>query len=103
MVRTAKPKSENERLSEIITRVAAKHGFEVYESGWARTTYDVNRREARSRKITLVARLESFVTTSGEIHLYDRAAGKFAKELGVGLEKAFPQIGEAVIVENFAD
>jgi len=103
MVRTAKPKSENERLSEFVSRVAEKHGFEVYKSGWARTTYDINRRDTRTREITLMARVESFVTTNGEIRLYDRAADKFAEELGVELEKAFPQIGEAVIVEDFAE
>jgi len=101
MVRTAKPQSDNEQLGEIIRRVAAKHGFEVYQAGWARTTYDVNRRDERSRDIKLLVRVESFATTSGEIRLYDPEGRTCAEELGTELEQVFPQIGEAVIIENF--
>jgi hypothetical protein len=100
MVRTAKPKSDNERLGDIVEALAARHGFEVYRYGWARTTYDVNRRDPRNRDIKLMIRIESFATTSGEIHLHDEAGRKMAEELGGELEKAFPDIGEAVIVEH---
>jgi len=102
MVRTAKPKSDNERLSELVRRLAEKHGFEVYQAGWARTTYDVNLRDERSRDIKLLVRVESFATTSGEIRLYDPEGKAYAEELGGEMEKAFPQIGEAVIIEDFS-
>jgi len=101
MVRTAKPQSDNEKLSDLITQLAAKHDLEVYKTGWARTTYDVHTREERSRDIKLIARIESFATSNGQIRLCDPAGKKFAKELGARLEKEFPQIGEAVIVEDF--
>ena len=102
MVRTAKPMGDNERLDEIVHRLAAKHGFEVYKAGWARTTFDVNRRDERSRDIKLLVRVESFATTSGEVLLYDPAGRAYADELGAELEKAFPQIGESTIIEKFA-
>lgn len=101
MVRTDKPQSDNERLAEIIVRLAAKHGLEVYKAGWARTTYDVNTREKRTRDVRTLVRVESFATTGGKILLLSPDGKTFAEELGAQLEKAFPQIGEAVIVEDF--
>jgi hypothetical protein len=99
MVRTAEPQSENDRLAVIINRVAAKHGLEVYKTGWARTTYDINARDARTRDIKLLVRVESFATTNGEIRLFAPEAKAVAVELGSELEKAFPAIGEATIIE----
>lgn len=103
MVRTAKPQSDNEKLAEIITRLAAKHGLEVYKAGWARSTYDVNARDKRSRDTTTLVRVESFATTGGRITLLAPEGRAFAEELGTELEKAFPQIGEAVILENLRE
>ncbi len=102
MVRMAKPESENDRLGGIIESLARKHGFEVYKSGWARTTYDVNRRDERSRDIKTLVRVESFATVSGEIQLLAEPGRAFAAELGAELEKAFPEIKEAVIVEKIS-
>jgi len=100
MVRTAQPQSDNDRLAEIVGRLAAKHGLEVYKTGWARSTYDINARDPRSRDIRLLVRVESFATTSGEIRLFSPEGRALAVELGAELEKTFPQIGEAVIIEN---
>jgi len=100
MVRTAEPQSDNDRLAAIVDRLAAKHGLEVYKTGWARCTYDINARDARTRDIKLLVRVESFATTSGEIRLFAPEGRAVAAELGAELEKAFPQIGEAVIIEN---
>ncbi len=102
MVRMAKPDSENDRLGAIIENLAHKHGFEVYKSGWARTTYDVNKRDERSRDIKTLVRVESFATVSGEIQLLAEQGRAFASELGAELEKTFPEIKEAVIVEKLA-
>lgn len=102
MVRTSKPpQSDNERLSEILESLAAKHHLEVHKAGWARTTYDVFSREPRTRALKLLVRVESFATTSGEIRLMDPAAQKLAEELGGELEKAFDTVTEAVIIETF--
>ena len=103
MVRTAQPQSDNEKLGEIVDRLAAKHGLEVFRAGWARTTYDVNMRDTRTRDIRTLVRVESFATTGGRIALLSPEGRAFAEELGTELEKAFPQIGEAVIVEDFRD
>ncbi|HUW58790.1 MAG TPA: hypothetical protein VMZ92_19285 [Planctomycetota bacterium] len=103
MVRTAKPQSDNEKLSELIGRLAVKHGLEVYKAGWARTTYDVNVRDKRTRDVRTLVRVESFATTDGRITLLAPEGKAFAEEFAAELEKAFPQIGEAVIVENFRD
>ena len=100
MVRMAQPGSENDKLAEIIDRLAAKHGFEVYKSGWARTTFEVNLRDPRSRDIKPVVRLESFSVVSGEIQLCAPEGRALAEELGAEMEKAFPDIKEAVIVEK---
>ena len=43
--------------------------------------------------------MESFATTSGEIRLFAPEGKAVAEELGAELEKAFPEIGEAVIIE----
>lgn len=102
MVRTAKPESENDRLGAIIQALAGKHGFEVYKSGWARTTYDVNTRDPRSRDIRTLVRVESFAAVSGEIQLLAIEGRAFAVELGAELEKAFPDVKEAVIVERMS-
>jgi hypothetical protein len=100
MVRIAKPEGENERLAAIIDRLAAKHGYEVYKGGWARTTYDVNLRDPRSRDIRTLVRVESFATTSGEIQLLAPEGRAYAEELGAEIEKAFPDVKEAVIIEK---
>jgi hypothetical protein len=100
MVRTAKPESDNERLAGLIEALAQKHGYEVYRSGWARTTYDVNLRDPRSRDIKTLVRIESFATTSGEIELLAPEGRTYAEELGAGIEKAFPDVNEAVIIEK---
>ena len=100
MVRTTKPESENDRLGTIIERLAQKHGYEVYKSGWARTTYDVNRRDPRSRDVRPLVRVESFATVSGEIVLLAGEGRAYAEELGAEIEKAFPDVKEAVIVEK---
>ena len=100
MVTTAKPNSDNDKLAEIIQATAAKHDFEVYKTGWSRTTYDVNSRDQRTREITCVAKVESFATTSGHIRLCREEGRAFAEDLGAELEKTFPDIGEAVIVQD---
>lgn len=102
MVRTAKPGGENDRLGEIIQTLADKHGYEVYKTGWARTTYDVNKRDASSRDIKTLVRVESFAVVSGEVQLLAEEGRAFALELGAGLEKAFPDVKEAVIVERLS-
>ena len=101
MVRTAQPKSDNERLGDVIRTVAEGYGFEVHEAGWARTTYDVIARDERTRDMTVLVRVESFATTNGEIRLLKEAGRKFAEKLGTELEKTFPEIGEALILEGF--
>ncbi len=103
MVRTAKPQSDNEKLSEIVERLAGKHGLEVYKAGWARTTFDINQRDKHTRNIKTLVRVESFATTGGKILLLDPEGRTFAEELGAELEKEFPQVGEAVIVEDFRE
>ncbi len=100
MVRMAKPGGENDQLGEIVERLAQKHGYEVYKSGWARTTYDVNKRDERTRDTKTLVRVESFAAVSGEIQLLAEEGRAYAVELGGELEKAFPDVKEAVIVEK---
>ena len=100
MVRIVKPEGENDRLGAIIENLAAKHGYEVYKIGWARTTYDVNLRDPKSRDIKPLVRVESFAAVSGEIQLLAPEGRAFAEELGAELEKAFPDVKEAVIIEK---
>ena len=100
MVRIEKPQSENERLSDLISELAAKHGYEVYKAGWARTTYDVNLRDPRTRDLKPLVRVESFATVSGEIQLLAPEGRALAEELGAELEKTFPEVKEAVIIEK---
>jgi hypothetical protein len=100
MVRTTKPESENDKLAAIIRRLAEKHGCEVYQSGWSRTTYDVNVRDPNSRDIRTLVRVESFASVSGEIQLLAPEGRAYAEALGAEMEKTFPDVKEAVIIEK---
>lgn len=100
MVRMQEP-SEAERLDRLVAASSARHGLHVSVTGWARKTYDVYHREPKADRETLVARIESFATTSGEIRVFDDRALGFAQELGAGLEREFG-LKEAVIVRQRA-
>ena len=101
MVRTARQESDNEKLDRIINELSAKHGYEVFKAGWARTTWEVRKRDPETRNLSLMALVESFATTSGEIHIYDRQALALVEELGKALEQNFKTVTEAIVVEDY--
>ena len=86
-------------LDTQIRELVDKHGFWLDVTGWTRKTYSVYRTSGRGGSGPLLARIESFATTSGEIVIFDEAALPFAEELGGVLEK---QLGvkEAVVVQR---
>ncbi len=97
MVKTQGP-SDYERLDEIITALAAKHGLRLDVSGWTRKTYDVYAaHHERIPKTSVLARVESFATTGGEIRVFDDRAMPFAEELGAALERDFG-VAEATVL-----
>ena len=83
-------------LDNLIHELVDKHGFSLDVTGWTRKTYNVYRSSGRGGPTTLLAQIESFVTTNGEIVIFDDQALPFAEELGGALEK---QLGvkEAVL------
>ena len=91
-------RSEYDKLDEIMRRVAAAHGLKLDVVGWSRKTYDLYVVLEDQRTSRLAARIESFVTTSGEIRVFDEGAMPFAEKLGEALEEAFSL--EAVIIRD---
>jgi len=101
MVRTAKQESDNEKLDRLINELSESFGYEVFKAGWARTTWEIRKRDPETRKLILMVLVESFATTSGEIHIYDKEAIPFVEALGKLLEENFQTVHEAVIVEDY--
>lgn len=101
MVRTARQESDNEKLDRIINELSARYGYEVFKAGWARTTWEIRKRDPETRDRALMATVESFATTSGEIHIYVQEALPFVADLGKLLEQNFQDVKEAVIIEDY--
>lgn len=98
MVKTQGP-SEYDRLDTLIEGLCEKHGFRLSMSGWTRKTYDIfERDDGRAPSSELLARIESFATTNGEIRIYDARAMQFATELGTAIENEF-EVEEAVVLQ----
>lgn len=91
--------SDEVLLDKLIHELVDKHGFHLDVTGWTRKTYSVYRSSGRGGPTKLLAQIESFVTTSGEIALFDDEALPFAEELGGEIEK---QLGvkEAVLLRR---
>lgn len=99
MVKIQGQSTDPERLDGIVAEACKKHGFRLDVDGWTRKTFDVYVGLARNRDSKLVARIESFATSNGEIRLYDDRALAFAQELGEALEREFG-VKEATIVRD---
>jgi hypothetical protein len=91
--------SDEVLLDKLIHELVAKHGFYLDVTGWTRKTYNVYRSSGRGGPTRLLAQIESFVTTSGEIVVFEDEALPFAEELGGAIEK---QLGvkEAVLLRR---
>lgn len=87
---------EQTRLDRAVRETATAKGLLVDVNGWARRTYDVYDDPGRGKTRTLLARLESFATRSGEVLVFDDAGLDFAQAVGARLEKEFG-LAEAVI------
>lgn len=87
---------DDERLHEMVQRLAAAHGLVLDITGWAYRTYDVYHVASRLGARVRVARVESLASTSGEITVFDDRGLAFARALAGELEQAFG-IGEALI------
>jgi len=90
--------SDDERLDALIHRLCDELDLHLEITGWTRKTWDVYARDNR-RSSKLLARVESFVLTSGEIRIYDDDAMAFAEALGTALEGDFG-IGETVVIRE---
>ena len=100
MVRTARRESDNEKLDRIITASAERFGYEVFKAGWARTTWEIRRRDPETRSIKLMAVVESFASRNGQIRVRAEEAMPFVQELSKQLEESFEAVSEAVIIED---
>ena len=96
MVRIQNPVSDYDRLDALLRQLTAELGLHLEVTGWTRKTYTVWQRASRFDAGTLLAQVESFATTNGEIRVFDDAGLPFAERLGQALEEQFP-VGEAVI------
>ena len=94
--------SENEApsdLDSIIRSACERHELRLFVTGWTRKTFDIHAQDPQTRGSRLVARVESFATTSGEILVFDDCALAVAAEIGEALEKHFG-VKEATIVRR---
>lgn len=91
--------SESDKLDQAMKELGEKHGFRLDVIGWSRKTYDFYSAEVRQGPRKLLARVESFVTTNGEIRVFDDTALAFAEDLGAILEKDFA-VTEAVVIRQ---
>lgn len=98
MVRTQEP-SDAEKLDRILEDVTRRHGLKLVATGWSRKTYDVFSEDPESRRTTLLLRVESFATTSGEVILFEPTGEACAREVAESLEQAFG-IEEAVLIDR---
>ena len=101
MVRTQEP-SDAEKLDRILEDAAQKHGLKLIATGWSRKTYDVFSEDPKSRQTTLLIRVESFATTSGEVTLFQPAGEACAREVAESLEQTF-EIDEAILIDRQPD
>ncbi len=93
-------KSDYDKLDDLVREIATEHEFKLNVTGWTRKTYDIYRpTDPYERTIEVVARVESFATTNGEITLFQDCAMAFAEKLGGALEKEYG-IEEAVVVQR---
>ena len=79
-----------------------RHGLKLVITGWSRKTYDVFSEDPGSRQTTLLFRVESFATTSGEVMLFEAAGETCAREVALSLEQTF-EIDEAVLIDRQPD
>lgn len=96
MVKVQEP-SEFDKLDRIMVEVSERFGHRLRVEGWTRKTYEVFLASRDSRESRRIARVESFVTQSGEITIFDDAALPWAEAAAKELEEAF-DFGEATIV-----
>ncbi|MBK8979351.1 MAG: hypothetical protein IPM29_25925 [Planctomycetes bacterium] len=90
---------EYDRLDALMRRLAGEHGLRLDVTGWTRKTYDVYLPTVHGKVGPLIARVESFATTNGEVVVFDDRAMEFAAAVGAGLEAEFG-IAEAVVVRR---
>ena len=98
MVRIEEP-DDYAKLDEMVHRLAEKHGLKLDVSGWTRKTYDFYIAPRGVGGMVHLARVESFATTSGEIHLFHADGMDLARDLGEEMEKAFA-FDESVIIKE---
>ena len=91
--------SDYDRLDQAMRTLAEKHGFRLDVTGWTRKTYDLYTPDVREGPSRLLARVESFATTNGEIRIFDDRALAFAEDAGGILEKEFG-VAEAVVIRE---
>ncbi len=91
--------SDYDRLDALIREIVDQHDLHLDVIGWTRKTYNIYRMNGRRDPAVLLARVESFATTNGEITVFDDTAISFAEQLGAALEEQFV-VGEAVVVKQ---
>ena len=91
--------SEYERLDAVVQEIVDEFNFRLDVSGWTRKTYSVYTADTEKETGVLLARIESFATTNGEITVFEKTAMPFAEKLGTALEEQF-DVEEAVVVER---
>ena len=92
-------RSDEEKLDAIIREACERRGYTLHVSGWARKTYDVFKEDLKKAQSQHLARVESFVTTSGEVRIFDDQVLDLAQEIAEAVEKTFG-LEEAVILRE---
>lgn len=99
MVKIQPPHSEYDRLERLVQDVAQAYDAVLDINGWTRKTYDFYSNPGRHERRQLLARVESFATTNGQVTVFDDAGMPLAEHLGTRLEQEFG-LEDAVIVRG---
>ena len=91
--------SDYEKLDAVVQKLVSDFDFRLDVTGWTRKTYSVYSADTEDESGVLLARIESFATTNGEITVFDKIAMPFAEKLGAAIEEQF-DVKEAVVVER---
>jgi hypothetical protein len=99
MVKIQDTSSEYEQLEQLLDRICESHGLTLRVEGWTRKTFDIFSEERKSNRCDHWVRVESMVTTTGEVRVYAENGMSVADEIAKMIESEFG-VSEAIIIKE---
>ncbi|MDP7743673.1 MAG: hypothetical protein QGF67_19690 [Lentisphaeria bacterium] len=91
MVKVQQSSEEYARLDALLRELCEKHNLKLFD--------DIFLDRGRGDRKTHLARVETLVTSNGEIRFFDDRATDFVQELGAALESEF-EVSEAILIRD---